>query len=157
MRRKSVAKRHAATIGVSTAVVLLLLGAAALLVLVSILRTHCVSGQPVLLGRAVVCAEVARTPESWQHGLSERQSLAPGSGMLFVFSDRNSRTFWMKGMRFPLDMVWISDTHVVGFETNVLADGGARLIQIPPVDSVLEINAGDVQRLGVHVGDRVQW
>ena len=31
--------------------------------------------------------EIADTPETWEHGLMERTSLAPNAGMLFIFPD----------------------------------------------------------------------
>lgn len=150
-------KQSSATIGVFAAACLLLFGAAALLVLASILRSHCEYGQPVLLSRTVVCTEFAHTAQEWQKGLSDRQSLAARSGMLFVFPDIAQRTFWMKGMRFPLDMIWIADNRVVGWEARIIADGGVRLIQTPLADAVLELNAGDVERLRLQIGDTVRW
>ena len=46
-------------------------------------------------------------PEERSQGLSGRPNLAAGTGMLFVFEQAGSYAFWMKDMRFPLDMVWI--------------------------------------------------
>ena len=44
-------------------------------------------------------------------GLRNPNGLAfrPGTGMLFVFPDASPRSFWMKGMRFCLDIIWIED------------------------------------------------
>ena len=53
--------------------------------------------------------EVAQTPAQRARGLSGRDSLAPGTGMLFVFETGRASAFWMKGMRFPLDFVWIGE------------------------------------------------
>ena len=51
---------------------------------------------------------LAATPEARQKGLMGAQSLAKGTGMLFVFPEEGNYSFWMKDMKFPLDIVWIS-------------------------------------------------
>ena len=64
-------------------------------------------GPAVVIGDVVLPVELAITPEERRQGLSDRPSLAPGTGMLFVFESDGHRQFWMKNMHFPLDMVWI--------------------------------------------------
>jgi uncharacterized membrane protein (UPF0127 family) len=53
--------------------------------------------------------EVVTTLNSRAKGLSGRQSLAPGWGMLFVFDSLAPQAMWMKGMLFPLDIVWLDE------------------------------------------------
>ncbi len=147
------ARRSETPKGIAAAVFVFVFGTALLFVIVTAFNKPCGRSQIVLVGGKSFCVELAHTAKAWETGLSGREDLLYGHGMLFVFPDRNSRTFWMKGMRFPLDMIWIRDRSVVGFETRVAADGGARQIVTPPVDAVLEVNAGEVDRLGVHIGD----
>ena len=52
--------------------------------------------------------DVADTPEKRFQGLSGRPVLEEGTGLLFIFQEERKHTFWMKDIRFPLDMVWIS-------------------------------------------------
>ena len=52
--------------------------------------------------------DLADTPEKRFQGLSGREILEEGTGMLFVFQEERQHTFWMKDMRFPLDMIWIT-------------------------------------------------
>ncbi len=57
--------------------------------------------------------ELARTPEAQQQGLSGRESLEDNTGMLFVFENPGIYYFWMKDMKFPIDMIWINEEQKV--------------------------------------------
>ena len=59
-------------------------------------------------GRILVCASVADTPEARQQGLSGRAGLGESEGMLFVFPKDGEYAFWMKDMRFSIDILWLS-------------------------------------------------
>ena len=54
-----------------------------------------------------VQAEVADTDASRQQGLMFRENLPEGQGMLFVFGTEGRYGFWMKNMKFPIDIIWI--------------------------------------------------
>lgn len=113
------------------------------------------------IGKNVVSVELARTPEEWSRGLSGRDSLGEEEGMLFVSDEAVRRTFWMKGMRFPLDMLFIYQGKVVDIAHEVPApseedDGTAIKVSTwLPATWVLEINSGWVKQHGVKVGDPV--
>ncbi len=117
----------------------------------------------VRIGGLVVHAELVRTPEDREQGLSGRASLPADGGMLFAFEEERRPRFWMRGMRFPLDFIWISgDLRVVDTTENVPApEAGVPPGQLPlyrpdaPVQYVLEVNAGTVERFGVLVGSTV--
>ena len=103
--------------------------------------------------------EVADTIATRAHGLSGRDGLAPGSGMLFVFKPASVQSFWMHGMRFPIDIIWIRDGVVQGvaegaqvptrFSTPTFASPG-------PVEYVLELAAGTAKRDGIRAGVPVE-
>ncbi|MDP3901511.1 MAG: DUF192 domain-containing protein [bacterium] len=102
--------------------------------------------------------EIADTIASRTKGLSGREQLADNRGMYFIFDKPAIYSFWMKGMNFPLDIIWISDNRVVGFMKNALPDDSDKPdIYTAPglVDRVLEINAGLVERLDIRIGDVV--
>ncbi len=113
----------------------------------------------------VIEAEVARTPEERAQGLSGRPALSENAGMLFVFQEERRPAFWMKGMRFPLDFIWISrDRRVVDITRDVpppepgTPDNALPLYQpAEPVLYVLEVNAGIVGEMGLRVGDAVTF
>lgn len=63
--------------------------------------------------------EVVNTPLSIEQGLGGRGSLE-ADGMLFVFDEQVQPVFWMKDMKFPIDLYWIKDGNIIGFEKNLL-------------------------------------
>ncbi len=106
--------------------------------------------------------EIADEPSERKLGLGGRDSLATGSGMLFIFNKADKYKFWMKGMRFPLDFIWINDTRVVDILPNIKQpepnQPDETLPYLSPIiasDKVLEVNAGDVQRYNIKVGDKI--
>ncbi|MEX2158496.1 MAG: DUF192 domain-containing protein [Dehalococcoidia bacterium] len=119
----------------------------------------------VRVGGLAVDAEVVRTPEERAQGLSGRDALADGAGMLFVFESEHIASFWMRAMKFPLDIVWIgSDKTVVDISSNVPAPAPGTLeSDLPhysprePVLYVLEVNAGAAEQAGVAIGDAVSF
>ena len=50
--------------------------------------------------------EVAQTPDERTQGLMNRKELKPGEGMLFVFPEPQSLSFWMKNTLIPLDILF---------------------------------------------------
>lgn len=52
--------------------------------------------------------DLALTPEMQSQGLSGRQDLPEGEGMLFVFQNAGIYPFWMKDMNFPIDIIWLA-------------------------------------------------
>jgi uncharacterized membrane protein (UPF0127 family) len=108
---------------------------------------------------AVIPVELAQTNQQRSHGLSFRDSLRPGEGMLFVFPYPDRHTFWMKDMRFPLDIIWIAHNSIVDIKTNLPPGAGDMPPTYAPTDIseyVLEINAGEAGRYQIKVGDKVE-
>ncbi len=106
-----------------------------------------------------ISVEIADTPEKQEKGLGERDSLAWDHGMYFEYSQPAFYAFWMKGMRFPIDIIWLRDGRIVGFEVNVPFEKGANGPTVRPrelVDAVLEVPAGYSAASGWRIGDRVQ-
>lgn len=106
--------------------------------------------------------EVADTQEVRKKGLGGRESLASDSGMLFIFEREDRHAFWMKGLKFPLDFIWIKDDVVADILENVPPPApGQDDASLPiysskvAIDKVLEVNAGTVQRLNIKVGDKI--
>ena len=106
---------------------------------------------------------MADTPSLRTLGLGGRDSLAPDRAMWFVFDRAAPRSFWMRGMRFPLDIVWVSDGYVVtGVAERVPhPEPGTPSRELPtyysivPARYVLEINAGLASELGIVPGSRI--
>lgn len=114
----------------------------------------------VVGGGRHILVEVARTAEETRRGLSFRPSLPEDEGMYFVFPIAEPQTFWMYGMRFPLDIIFIRDNIVINIEANVPApksdvDVPATARSAGQADAVLEINAGKAAEWGIRPGDEI--
>lgn len=120
----------------------------------------------IIVRDQTVAVEIADSPEKRTLGLSYRDSLPQQSGMLFDFrDDPNKRPeFWMKEMRFPIDIIWIYHNKIVAINDSVPAPPANTPIQdlplyTPPsnIDYVLEVNAGWSKAHNIQVGDNVQF
>ena len=118
----------------------------------------------VEVGAACFEAEVADTPEARYQGLSGREALAPGAAMWFDLGAPRIADFVMREMRFPLDIVWVSeDLRVVGVERNAPpAPPGTPEAELTryrspgPVRYVLEVNVGAAAAHRIGAGDAVR-
>jgi uncharacterized membrane protein (UPF0127 family) len=102
----------------------------------------------IQVGDDDLTVEIADDSSLRSRGLSYRDGLDPGTGMLFVYDDVAERSFWMRGMRFCLDIVWINDGEIVGAAEGVCPEPGVPDAQLTsylstePVQYVLEVPAG---------------
>ncbi len=126
---------------------------------------------PVAFGRTdltyaggTLLVEVAATAPQDERGLGYRDALAPDAGMIFDLGSTRVQEFWMKGMRFALDMVWIGeDKRVAEITADIPPQPGAgdaqltRYAPAQPVRYVLELNAGAAARLGFVPGTQLAF
>ena len=108
---------------------------------------------------ASITASVADTPSELYQGLSGTESLPDGTGMLFVFGAEGRRTFVMRGMNYPLDMIFI------GADSRITTIYHAPLPSQTPQGGltgyhglarwVIEVPLGYTSAHGISVGDRV--
>jgi len=61
----------------------------------------------------------------------------------------------MKGMKFDLDMIWITDKKVSYIKKNISANDNSIFISPVVADWVLELNSGDTLKYGIEIGDQV--
>ncbi|MCU0680263.1 MAG: DUF192 domain-containing protein [Planctomycetes bacterium] len=114
----------------------------------------------VFVNHKVVKVELADTPHKAYQGLSNRESLCQDCGMLFLFSEKKERSFVMRNMNFPLDIVWINNHKVINISENLPPEGEDYKNTYQSggvVDSVLELNAGWCQKNKVKVGSIVGY
>lgn len=102
-------------------------------------------------------AEIVSDAAKLSLGLGERDSLCADCGMLFEFPKLSKRSFWMKDMKFPLDIIWINGREIIYVSKNIPADYPGTISPDAPVDRVLEINAGSADALGVKDGDKIEF
>jgi uncharacterized membrane protein (UPF0127 family) len=139
-------------------------GVLLLALVLAVLASGCTSGSTgghtdtVCVLDTCFAVELAVTPDERAQGLMGRGGLDEGAGMLFVFGEEGNHSFWMKDMRFPIDIVWISsDMHVVYVSSYTQpCDEGSPCPSItPPANAryVLEVGAGEAY--GFRAGDAV--
>ena len=112
----------------------------------------------VTIRDARVATEIARTFEQKARGLGGRDSLAWNHGMLFPYERPDFLAFWMKDMRFAIDIVWIREGRIVDIAHQVpwSPEGPGPTVRPRELaDSVLEVPAGYAQAHGWRRGDRV--
>jgi len=116
-------------------------------------RTLWLSGEPFTV-------ELATTAASRSRGLMFREPLAAGRGMLFVFPDEAPRSFWMKNVRFAIDIVYLDAAwRIVGVVAHAPSCLNMPCPGYPsrrPARYALELPAGTTDRLGLAIGDRLQ-
>ena len=97
--------------------------------------------------------EIANTEKSREQGLMDRKTLAPNTGMLFVFDRNVPHTFWMKNTYLSLDMIFLNEHKcIVG-----LVKSAEPLTETPrsisaPSKYVIEIAGGTSDLRGITVG-----
>jgi len=113
----------------------------------------------VVLGDSTtLSAEVARSEAKKTAGLSGKEPLEEGNGMLFVFDEPGRYSFWNKDMAFPIDIIWIHNDIITEVHEELPAFKDAVSALVTPLadaNFVLEVNAGFVEDKGIEVGDSV--
>lgn len=103
--------------------------------------------------------EIADNSFSQFKGLSFRENLCFNCGMLFVYDKTAPRTFTMRGMKFPLDFIWIFDNKIVQIDKMIKpAEKGQKtpLIKGAKSNYVLEVISGYCDKHNIKVGDKVE-
>lgn len=106
----------------------------------------------IKVGDSEYTVKVADEPIEHGRGLPGVENLADNEGMWFVFEEKGIRSFWMKGMNFDIDIVWISDGKVVGVDKANHSRPYKTHVSPEKVDRVLEVTANS----GIKVGDKVK-
>ncbi|MEI8224283.1 MAG: DUF192 domain-containing protein [bacterium] len=101
----------------------------------------------VTIGGKTIQVRIADTEAVQVQGLSGFKTLPADQGMFFIFNKLDYYAFWMKDMRFPLDIVWMKQVNdnnytVVNVMQNVSPDTYPQAFTSPePVDGFLELPA----------------
>jgi len=122
-------------------------------------QSEAAPGASVVISGDHVQVEIARTPEEQSLGLGERNALAWGHGMLFLYDKPGFPRFWMKGMRFDIDIVWILGDRIVEIShrvPHVPGENGPTLMPRTLTDRVLEVPAGFAASHRWRRGQRVE-
>lgn len=108
-------------------------------------------------GRQTITAEVAVSGAEQENGLMHRTALPSDRGMLFPFAMPRMASFWMKDTPLPLDLVFIRPDGTIAAMLSGKPNDLTPLSTSEPVSAVLELAAGQAQRRGMAIGDRIEW
>ena len=92
-------------------------------------------------------------------GLMNQEILGEDEGMLFVFDEEGTYGFWMKNMKFPIDIVWIDKNLTVVETTKNISpcteEPCKSYYSKSPILYVLELNAGKIEEFDIVNGMKV--
>lgn len=108
---------------------------------------------PVTLDGIPVDVIIADDMQEWSRGLQGYERLEAGRGMLFDFGSAASRTFAMKDVTFPIDVVFIAEDGTVS-AIEPLDPGDTRFVTSPSASVyAIELPQGWAEENGIEVGD----
>ena len=104
--------------------------------------------------------EVMNTDEEKAKGLMFRESLDEDKGLLFLYFVEGERNFWMKNVKFPIDIIWLDkNNEIIHIERDV---PGCLEVNCPTYSAgtnalnVIEVNANFTLENNINVGDIVR-
>ena len=100
--------------------------------------------------------ELATTAEQRRQGLMFREQLGEREGMLFVFDEEQTVSFWMRDTPLPLSIAFIDARGVIVHVADMVPYSEAPVPSRYPVRYALEVNKGALERAGIEVGDLVE-
>ena len=103
--------------------------------------------------------ELAISPSELEKGLSGRAVLNKNEGMLFIFEQNGKYPFWMKGVNFPIDIVWIGEDQKIVYIKKDAKPENYPETYAPDADAlyVLEVVAGFSVNNNLKEGDSVEF
>ena len=131
------------------------------------LNISCIRGKTAeceIRGKTVKI-EIADTEEARNKGLSDRRFIGKNQGMLFVFSDVNRRSFWMKHCFFDIDIAYIDFNgridEIITMQREPYDSAAEKLKQYISkswsIKYALEMPGGWFNKNSVQAGDILTW
>jgi uncharacterized membrane protein (UPF0127 family) len=113
----------------------------------------------VKAGSNYIDAEVAKDNDQKEAGLGNRDCIGADKGMLFVFDKPGNYDFWMKDMKFPIDIVWINENKTTVEVTPSVSPSTFPKTFTSKVAAkyVLELQSGRAQQLNISEGTNLQF
>ena len=107
---------------------------------------------------------LAVTNDQQIKGLSVKDHLKENEGMLFVYQQPSRQGFWMKDMKFPIDIIWLDNNGTVVYIKNSLQPCIMTFAFLCPTytpdkDSlyVLETRSGFSKKHGIKIGTHADF
>ena len=115
----------------------------------------------VKIGDKTIYVILAKTASEQSKGLAIKDSMTEDEGMFFVFDKPQKYSFWMKDMKFPIDIIWADPTgKIVHIEKNLqpcifLLPCAS---YTPDIDSlyVLEVVSNFTSKHNIKIGDQIE-
>jgi uncharacterized membrane protein (UPF0127 family) len=99
--------------------------------------------------------EIASTVAARNTGLMMRDSMPADHGMIFVFSEPDTHSFWMKSTRIPLDIVFIDQGGTIR-SIQQMKPYSLKSVSPPvAIKYAIELNEGAAAKAGANVGDKI--
>ncbi|KKR31903.1 MAG: hypothetical protein UT65_C0014G0002 [Parcubacteria group bacterium GW2011_GWF2_39_8b] len=113
----------------------------------------------IILNGKIFQAEVVRSQSELGRGLSGHKGLSDNEGMLFIFDKPDNYGFWMKDMRFPIDIIWLDQNFKVVHVEKSVATSTYPKVFYPsgPATYVLEVNSGISDSINLQIGDEAKF
>lgn len=113
----------------------------------------------VTVNNTKINVEIAYSSGAKVKGLSGRPCIEPDWGMLFDFGHDGQYAFWMKDMKFPIDIIWISSTHkVAAIEVDFQPSSyPEKRVNQNPARYVLELKANRSKELKMDFGTTIHF
>jgi hypothetical protein len=102
---------------------------------------------------------LAKTSKDQEIGLAKFAEIAKNQGMLFIFQKADYYSFWMKNMRFPIDIIFINKNKIVDIFQKVPVSKNGNLpiyTTHAKADKVLEINSGLSDEYKIKIGNNIK-
>ena len=107
------------------------------------------------IGEKAIKLEVAKTTIAQTTGLTHRNEIESDRGILYETT--TPLVFSGKGMKFATDLIFINRDRVVGFYTNITPCTECTNYSLKQsYTSVIEVNAGTVEKLKIHNATKIQ-
>ena len=113
----------------------------------------------VIINQHKFMVDVAETDGQKARGLDIYDKLPLEKGMIFPFKTDGKYSFWMKGMKFPIDIIYIKNDKIAEIFSNIpnpktSTETPAIVTPHENINYVLEINAGLSRRYNFKVGGK---
>lgn len=99
--------------------------------------------------------EIADIESARVRGLQYRDSLAPDTGMLFVYNEDKIMSFWMKNTSIPLSIAFIGANGVIMEVFEMEPFSMKNVNSSAPARYALETNSGWFDRNQIKTGDKI--
>ena len=115
----------------------------------------------VIIENKTFLLDVARSAQEQEVGLAKYNKLPQNMAMLFPFKTSGYYSFWMKNMKFPIDIIYIKDDKIVDIFANVPNPKSENeklkiYVSKSKANYVLEINANLSKQYGFKTGSGVK-